>query len=108
MKKEEPAKSPPTFTINDLSGLGPFFEQNELPISLRRDANGRVLGEVPASEKAYRLMAEFQSNPTVHILDFLSYQRRLRGRMLDCRDGNLRSEKGRKTLYIPGDEPNGV
>jgi hypothetical protein len=54
---------------------------------------GRVVFEVPATEETHRLLQEYQSNPTVFLLDFVRSLRRVRARMLDLRDGNGRRER---------------
>lgn len=83
-----------TITINDLTGLGPFLERHNIEIILKKEDSGRVVGVVEASPETYRLMGEFQSNPEIRLLDFLADQRRLRGRMLDMRDGRGRNGHG--------------
>jgi hypothetical protein len=83
----QPTKIP----IHDIPGLGAFLEHRKIHVNLKRQDNGRVIGEVPAIDKVYRLMGEFQSNPSVLLLDYLADQRRLRGRMLDLRDGTMRN-----------------
>ena len=82
---------PRKIRFNDLTGLGPWFEKHNIPVELQREDSGRVVGEVEATDEAYRLMAEYQGNPSVNLLDFLAVQRRLRGRLLDVRDGNGRN-----------------
>lgn len=81
--------------FNDLTGLGPYwFEKHNIPVELLREDSGRVVGEVEATDEAYRLMADYQANPSVPLLDFLAHQRRLRGRLLDARDGNGHRRNG--------------
>lgn len=80
--------SPDTFTITDITGSVTFLEYNGIRCQLIRQANGRVVAQIEASNEVYRLLAEFQSNPSLPIGDFLSVQRRLRGAMLDLRDGH--------------------
>jgi hypothetical protein len=78
---------PRKIRFHDLSGLGPFFELNNIPVTLIEEG-GRAVGEVEGTESAYATMARFQDNPTVPLLEWLAVQRRMRGRMLDVRDGN--------------------
>jgi hypothetical protein len=54
---------------------------------------GRVVFEVPATEETYRLLQEYQNNPSVPLLDIVRSLRRVRARMLDLRDGNGRRER---------------
>jgi len=77
-----------TIRFNDLTGLGPWFEKHNISVDLEKETSGRVIGEVEETDEVYRLMAEYQANPSVPLLDFLAHQRRLRGRLLDMRDGN--------------------
>jgi hypothetical protein len=83
--------------IQDLTGVAPWLESHNIRVDLERESSGRVVGFAPATDEVFRLMAEYQAGPTVQLLDFLSFQRRLRGRLLDCReDGNgVRYERNR-------------
>ncbi len=74
--------NPHKIRIQDLTGLGPWLEKQGITIDLEREETGRVVGFAPATPEVYRLMAEYQSGPTVDLLNFLSFQRRLRGRFL--------------------------
>ena len=47
----------------------------------------RVVFSISADDLSYRLLAEFQTNPEVPILEYVNLLRRLRSRMLDVRDG---------------------
>jgi hypothetical protein len=55
--------------------------------------SGRVVFEVPATEETYQLLHEYQTNPEVAILDFVRSLRRVRGQMLDLRDGDGKWER---------------
>jgi hypothetical protein len=44
-----------------------------------------VVFEFEASEAVYQLLREYQSNPSVPILDYVNVLRRLRSRMLSMR-----------------------
>ena len=81
------ANDPRTITLQDIPGALAFFKFSGInQIALKKEANGRVVGEVLATPEVYRLLAEFQSNPSVPLTEFLACQRRLRGQMLDLRD----------------------
>ena len=73
--------------IQDLTGIAPWLEKHNIRVDLEREENGRVVGYAPATDEVYRLMAEYQAGPMVQLLDFLAFQRRLRSRLLDLRDG---------------------
>ncbi len=47
----------------------------------------RVVFEVAADDATYRLLNEYQDNPSVPLLDIVGCLRRVRARMLDLRDG---------------------
>jgi hypothetical protein len=92
----------PRIKIQDLTGLGPFIQQAEIHINLEREDSGRVVGYVPATDEVYRLMAEYQAGPTVDLLNFLGYQRRIRGRLLDLRgdiNGHTRNGRNGNTSF---------
>jgi hypothetical protein len=79
--------------IQDLTGVAPWLDKNGIPIDLEKEADGRVVGYAPATDEVYRLMAEYQAGPMVQLLDFLAFQRRLRGRLLDLR-GDINGHMG--------------
>jgi hypothetical protein len=92
MEKEKPQR----IRIIDLTGIAPWLDKNGIPIDLEKEDSGRVVGYALATDEVYRLMAEYQAGPMVQLLDFLAFQRRLRGRLLDLRDGrNGRRGNGR-------------
>lgn len=79
-------------SITDITGALSFLHLKGIEdITFKTLDNGRVIGEAPATPEVYKLLAEFQSNPEVPINEFLACQRRLRGQMLDLRDGNGRN-----------------
>jgi hypothetical protein len=81
-----------TITLQDISGALPFLKFRGVnQIVFRKEPNGRVVAEVPATMEVYQLLAEFQGNPLVPLTEFLACQRRLRGQMLELRDGGERS-----------------
>lgn len=87
---------PKKIRVQDLTGIGPWLEKNRIPIELEREDDGRVVGYAPATDEVYRLMAEYQAGPMVQLLDFLAFQRRIRGRLLDLRgDINGHRRNGR-------------
>jgi hypothetical protein len=83
-----------TITLQDIPGALAFLKFRGInQITLRKEANGRVVGEAPATPDVYRLLAEFQGNPLVPLTEFLACQRRLRGQMLDLRDQNENAQR---------------
>jgi hypothetical protein len=87
---------PHRIRIQDLTGIAPWLVQHHIEVTLEREDNGRVVGYAPANGEVYRLMAEYQAGPMVQLLDFLVFQRRLRGRLLDLRgDINGHRDNGR-------------
>jgi hypothetical protein len=94
--------NPRRIRIQDLTGIAPWLDQNGIPIDLEKEENGRVVGYAPATEEVYRLMAEYQAGPMVQLLDFLAFQRRLRGRFLDLRgdiNGHRRMGDGNRKTF---------
>jgi len=88
----------PKITIQDITGALSFLNLRGInQITFRKEPNGRVVGEAPATPEVYQLLAEFQGNPLVPLTEFLACQRRLRGQMLDLRDqkGNGERQRGR-------------
>jgi len=59
------------------------------------ERDGRVVFEVPATEKTYQLLQQYQTNPMVPLLDFVRSLRRVRARMLSLRDGKRERNHGR-------------
>ena len=66
-----------------------FLEYRGIELTLTKQGT-RVVFEVPTTDEAYRALAEYQTNPDIPLLDFVAVLRRLRGRMLDERDGERR------------------
>ena len=58
-----------------LCGIRPKLEIN----------NGRVVFVFPAVEEVYRLMANYNSNATIPVTDFVTTIKALRGQMLTMR-----------------------
>jgi len=85
--------NPRRIRIQDLTGIAPWLGKNGIPIDLEKEEDGRVVGYAPATPEVYALMAEYQAGPMVQLLDFLAFQRRLRGRLLDIR-GDINGHKG--------------
>jgi hypothetical protein len=68
-----------------------FCEYKGSPPLLTKQGS-RVVFEFRATPETYELLREYQGNPLIPLLDFVAVLRRLRGRMLDARDGNDRRE----------------
>ncbi|MBP1733333.1 MAG: hypothetical protein H6Q55_3762 [Deltaproteobacteria bacterium] len=78
---------------NEIIGLkdihaAAYLEYAGIPLTLTR-VGTRVVFEVPNDDRSLRLLAEFQCNPAIPIQDYVNVLRRLRGRMLDVRDGRI-------------------
>ena len=69
-----------------------FLEFHHIQLNLTKQGT-RVVFEVPANEKTYRLLREYQDNNLIPLLDYVAVLRRLRARMLEARDGNGRRER---------------
>jgi hypothetical protein len=54
---------------------------------------GRVVFEAPATEETAELLHQYEENPSVPLLDYVSFLRRLRSRMAALRDGNGRRDR---------------
>jgi hypothetical protein len=78
----------PLYDIYQVSWL----DFNGIDVSLTKQGN-RVVFEVPANDSTYQLLSEYESNPQVRLLDMIASLRRIRGRMLDLRDGNGRRKR---------------
>ncbi|MBA4417407.1 MAG: hypothetical protein C0392_05805 [Syntrophus sp. (in: bacteria)] len=81
-------------TLTDLTGAAPWLEMHGIPVELERTSTGKVVGYVPATNEVYRLLGELQTGPKVDLNEFMGIQRRIRGKMLDLRDGNGRRGRG--------------
>jgi hypothetical protein len=71
----------PVFDIHQAS----FLEVNGISPQLSMQGT-RVIFEFEPSEALYKLLREYQGNPSIPILDYVSVLRRLRSRMLSMRD----------------------
>jgi hypothetical protein len=72
-----------TYQILDI-GLASFLDLHYLPPKLELN-NGRVVFTFPVSDDLYQLITNYNSNVTVHILDFVTTLKKLRGQMLTMR-----------------------
>jgi hypothetical protein len=70
----------PVFDIHTAS----FLELNNIPPELTLQGT-RVVFNFEPSETLYRLLREYQNNPSIHILDYVNVLRRMRSRMLSMR-----------------------
>jgi hypothetical protein len=70
----------PVFDIHTAS----FLELNNISPELTLQGT-RVVFEFEPSEALYRLLREYQNNPSIHILDYVNVLRRMRSRMLSMR-----------------------
>lgn len=61
-----------------------FLELNNIPPELTLQGT-RVVFNFEPSETLYRLLREYQNNPSIHILDYVNVLRRMRSRMLSMR-----------------------
>jgi hypothetical protein len=71
----------PIFDIHTAS----FLELKHISPELTLEGT-RVVFEFNSSEEVYKLLKEYQSNPSVPLLDYVSVLRRLRSKMLSMRD----------------------
>ena len=74
-----------TVSLKDIHTAA-YLEFNGIELILSKIGT-RVVFSIPANDLSYRLLAEFQTNPEVPILDYVNILRRLRSRMLAVRDG---------------------
>lgn len=74
--------------------LASFLKYRGIELTFIKQGS-RVVFEVPATDGTYRAMAAYQTNPTIPVLDLVQVLRRVRGQMLDARDG----EYTRETAY---------
>lgn len=80
-KDKETGKSKiPVFDIHQAS----FLEHNGIYPELTLQGT-RVVFEFPASTTVYKLLREYQDNPSIPVLDYVNVLRRLRSRMLSMR-----------------------
>jgi len=85
-----------TIILPDITGAVAFLHYKGINSIFKTQNNGRVVAEAPATPEVYQLLAEFQANPVVPLMEFLASQRRVRGLMLDLRDGNGRNKNGKR------------
>lgn len=83
----------PIFDINTAC----FLELNHIPAELTIQGT-RVVFEFDSTDEVYKLLHEYQNNPPVPVLDYVSALRRLRSKMLTMR--NETQQKPIKVRYI--------
>jgi hypothetical protein len=64
-----------------------FLMMHHIEPELIKNQDGRVVFRVLGDEETRRLLVEYEENPGVRLLNFVTMLKRARGRMLDVRDG---------------------
>jgi hypothetical protein len=82
-KKEEDMDKKREFSTLDI-WLSAFIKLQGIDPQLRLN-NGKVLFFFPGTDKTYRLVAEYNSNPEVSVLDFVSTMKILRNEMMNLK-----------------------
>jgi hypothetical protein len=80
-----------TIPLLDLNGLLSFLHYHKFKFELR-ELGGRVSGHVEANERFYELSERFNSNESVHCLDFVHCQREIRAMTM-----TIKNEKVKRT-----------
>lgn len=65
-----------------------YLELNHVNSRLIKGPDGRVVFRFLLDEEVQHFLIEYESNPEIRLLDYVGVLKRLRGRMLDARDGN--------------------
>jgi hypothetical protein len=73
----------PLYEIHEVA----FLSLNNIPVEFEKRGT-RVVFLVPATPEIFQLLAEYNENPQVSLLDFVGCLRKVRGQMLNVRDGN--------------------
>jgi hypothetical protein len=81
------AKSNSKIPINDI-WLASYQKLKNNPPELTLQGT-RVVFEFTASPEFYKIAAEYNSNPAVALLDYISVVRRLRAEMLNLKEGQM-------------------
>ena len=71
--------------LTDLNVAG-FLSLQNIPVTLVT-RQGRVFFLVPGDDRTRKELARFQGDPLVPALSLISHIKRLRGKMLDAREG---------------------
>ena len=71
-----------------------FLLLHNVEPQLIRGRDGRVVFRVLVDQEVQRLLLDYERNPQVKLLDFVGVLKRLRGRMIDARDGRNGHEYG--------------
>lgn len=84
-KKKHGNKLPPFVALTwEMLNSKAFLDLHYLPLTLEVN-NGKVVFTFPISDDLYKLIANFNSNVTVPVLDFVTVLKKLRGQMLTMR-----------------------
>lgn len=73
--------------ITDIPGEGTYLAYKGVALEYHQEESGYVVARAPRTPEVMNLLSEFHANPHVKLLDFLTVQRRERGKMLDLRNG---------------------
>jgi hypothetical protein len=89
MEKElKPQDIQNTISFLDLQDIhkAAFLTFNSIDVQTVQNADGRVVFRVVLDEEVKRVLIDYEGNPEIRLLDFVSALKRLRGRMLDARN----------------------
>lgn len=73
----------PLYEIHEVA----FLSLNNVQVEFEKRGT-RVVFLVPSTPETYQLLAEYNENPKINLLDFVGCLRRIRGQMLNVRDSN--------------------
>lgn len=76
--------NPTTIPIHDIYAAA-YGDYKGIPIHYDKQ-NRRVIFLLPDTPETYQVLAEFNKNPVLPILDYLTHLRKLRAQMISLRD----------------------
>lgn len=72
-----------------------YLNMEGIPIEYEKHGS-RVTFMLPATQESYQLLADYNENPKVGLLEFVSALRRVRSQMLSARDGHENGKRERE------------
>jgi len=61
-----------------------YFDYKNIPINLIREGR-RVIFMLPDTPETYRIMTEFNANPIMPLLDYVTHLKKMRAKMIAMR-----------------------
>ena len=79
----------PTIALHDIYSVS-FCAYKGIEVSFTKQGN-RVIFHLPDAPNTYKILSEFNNNPTLPLLDYITFLKQIRARMIGLRSEGVRT-----------------